>query len=146
MGNNNKLLRQLIGDLPVNCGVISHEEDRIQKACILWFKYQHPDKSMLLFHVNNEAYMGHGRTKEQREYAGHRAKEMGVVAGVSDLLFLYPGAHGEHGLCIEMKTEKGRQSENQKAWQKAVESVGYAYRLCRSLEDFKTIINQYLSL
>lgn len=145
MGNNNALLRQLLGDVPVGSGM-SHDEDRIQKACITWFKYQHPDKALLLFHVNNEAYMGHGRSQAERERAGHRAKEMGVVPGVADLLFLYPGARGEHGLCIEMKTNKGRQSDSQKTWQASVEAAGYAYKVCRSLDNFQDIINQYLSL
>lgn len=45
-----------------------------------------------------------------------------------------------------MKTPKGRQSEVQKAWQRAVERAGYKYALCRSLTDFITTIEKYLAL
>lgn len=37
----------------------------------------------------------------------------------------------------EMKTEKGRQTEIQKAWQKAIEKVGGVYFICRSEEEAK---------
>lgn len=66
----------------------------------------------------------------------------GIVRGVADLLFLYP-SQGYHGLCIEMKTAKGRQSDYQKQWQTAVESVGYKYVVCRSQDEFRQIIKDY---
>ncbi len=36
---------------------------------------------------------------------------------------------------IEVKTPKGKQSDNQKAWQNNFEAVGGRYLLARSLED-----------
>ena len=39
---------------------------------------------------------------------------------------------------------KGRQRDTQKAWQKSVESVGYKYILCRSIESFIAQVNDYL--
>lgn len=70
---------------------------------------------------------------------------MGVFHGVSDTILLIPRG-GFHALLIEYKDEKGRQSEYQKAWQKLVEGQGYKYCICRSLEQFKSIINEYLEL
>ena len=70
-------------------------------------------------------------------------KAEGVTAGVSDLILLY-ASHGFHALCVEMKTEKGRQSPAQKQWQKAVENAGYRYEVCRSLDDFMSVVKDYL--
>ena len=43
-----------------------------------------------------------------------------------------------------MKTEKGRQSPEQKAWQKKAEAHGYKYVVIRSLDDFIETVNAYL--
>ena len=86
------------------------------------------------------------RSPERRDgITGKKLKDEGVVPGVSDLLLLYPSGK-YHALCVEMKTPKGRQSEVQKAWQRAVERAGYKYALCRSLTDFITTIEKYLAL
>ena len=49
-----------------------------------------------------------------------------------------------HALCIEFKTETGRQSDVQKSWQRIVESKGYRYVIIRSLEEFKEEVISYL--
>ena len=73
-------------------------------------------------------------------------KGEGVVSGVADLILLVPNAQ-YHGLCIEMKTtSKGsRQSTNQKAWEAAVTDCGYDYKVARSLDGFREIVNEYLN-
>ena len=70
-------------------------------------------------------------------------KAEGVTAGVADLLLLVPNT-SHHGLCVEMKTEKGKQQPTQKEWQTKVERVGYKYVICRSLDDFIQVIEEYL--
>lgn len=44
-----------------------------------------------------------------------------------------------------MKQPNGRQQDSQKEWQKAVESVGNKYVVCRSLEEFIEVVNDYLA-
>ena len=123
------------------------EEHNIQAACVRWFNLQWPQYRGLLFAVPN----GGQRGKAQ---AG-KLKAEGVVAGVSDLILLVPGfviselkdgylAKECHALCIEMKTAKGRQSPEQKAWQLKVEKYGYKYAVCRSLDEFMAVVNGYL--
>lgn len=88
------------------------------------------------------------RSPQRRTPGRHHREEAqrrGSGTGVSDLLLLYPSGK-YHALCVEMKTPKGRQSEVQKAWQRAVERAGYKYALCRSLDDFITTIEKYLAL
>ena len=43
-----------------------------------------------------------------------------------------------------MKQPNGRQQDSQKEWQKAVESVGNKYVVCRSLEEFIAEVTDYL--
>lgn len=114
----------------------SDEEHRIQCACVRWFNLQYPEYRGLLHSVPN----GGARSKAT---AG-KLKAEGVVAGVSDLE-LKIARHGYHGLCIEMKTPEGRQSPEQKQWQKKVETMRYKYVICRSLDDFIREVSEYLS-
>lgn len=124
------------------------EEHNIQAACVRWFNLQWPEYRGLLFAVPN----GGARSKAT---AG-KLKAEGVVPGVADLILLVPGfviselkdgylAKECHGLCIEMKTAKGRQSPEQKEWQAKVEGEGYGYRVCHSLDEFMNTINNYLT-
>lgn len=68
---------------------------------------------------------------------------MGIVSGAPDC-FLFMARHGFHGLAVEFKTEVGTQSDKQKEFQLRLEDNGYKYCICRSLDEFKTIISGYL--
>lgn len=114
---------------------MSNEEHNIQVACVRWFAYQYPELRGLLFAVPNG-----GR---RDAVTGAKMKAEGVVAGVSDLILLVP-SNGNGALCIEMKTANGRQSDEQKRWQQAVERMGYRYVVCRSLDEFIKEIKGYL--
>ena len=112
-----------------------HIESTLQQTCVRWFRLQYPSLSRLLFAVPNGG--------ARRKIEGAIMKAEGVLAGVSDLILLYPSA-GFHALCIEMKTEKGRQQPSQKIFQQEVEKVGYKYIVCRSVDDFINEINEYI--
>lgn len=112
------------------------EEHRIQAACVRWFRLKYPHLAARLFAVPNG-----GR---RDGITGARLKEEGVLAGVADLILLVPNAD-YHALLIEMKTPKGRQSESQKAWQRAVAgNDDYLYVVCRSLEEFIREVEEYI--
>ena len=110
------------------------DESRIQAACVRWFNFQYPDYRGLLFAVPN----GGARNAA----TGRILKAEGVVAGVADLLVPIVG---HNALCIEMKTEKGRQQASQKEWQEKVESAGAKYVICRSFEQFRDIVTDYMA-
>ena len=111
------------------------EEHRLQVSCVRLFRMKHPQLSSLLIAVPNG-----GR---RDAVTGAKLKAEGVVAGVSDLLLLV-ARNGYHGLCIEMKSPKGRQQDTQREWQKAVEAQGFRYVLCRSVEEFIKETGNYL--
>ena len=112
-----------------------HIESVIQQSCVAWFRLQYPKLALLLFAVPNGG--------ARRRIEGAIMKGEGVTAGVADLLLLYP-SKGYHGLCIEMKSEKGRQQPSQKEWQTLAERAGYKYVICRSLGGFMDEVNGYL--
>lgn len=113
-----------------------HKESDLQIACVTWFKqYAHRKLAPLLFSCPN----GGARNIVTAKIM----KAEGATAGVSDLILLLPsGKH--HALCIEMKTDKGRQSDSQKQWQEAVEEKGYKYVICRTFDDFVKEVTSYL--
>ena len=118
----------------------SMPEGKIQASCFQFFYNNFPQYRGLYFAVPNE-----NSRADSNAITGAIRKAMGVYHGVSDTIMMIP--KGEyHGLCIEYKDEKGRQSAHQIAWQKLVEAQGYKYVICRSLEDFQQIIDNYLNL
>ena len=111
------------------------DEHNLQVACIRWFRYQHQDMAMLLYAIPNGGW--------RNAVVAAKLKAEGVVAGVADLC-LDVARCGYHGLKIEMKTRSGRQSDSQKAYQKAVTEQGYLYVVCRSVDDFILAVERYL--
>lgn len=115
---------------------MKHQESKLQQACVRWFRYQHPKLVKNLFACPNGS--------RRDAVTGAILKAEGVVAGVADLLLLVPNSK-YHGLCIEMKWDRGRQSPEQMAWEDAVTAQGYRYAVIRTIEDFVAEVNGYLS-
>jgi alkylation response protein AidB-like acyl-CoA dehydrogenase len=61
-----------------------------------------------------------------------RLKAMGLRSGVADLVVLIPRGKA---VFLELKTDKGKQSEAQVRFQEKVESLGFSYFLCRNLKE-----------
>lgn len=112
-------------------------ESRLQIACVNWFRMQYPRAAKLLNSVPNGG--------ARNVVTGAIMKAEGAVRGVADLE-LNIARGGWFGLKIEMKTAKGKQSPYQIEWQKLVEAQGYRYIVARSIEDFMTQLNEYMSL
>jgi len=73
-----------------------------------------------------------------------KAKQQGMLSGIPDLFLPVPMG-GYHGLFIEMKSDKGRLSENQHWFLNKVELLGYKTAVCYSAnEAIKTIENYYI--
>lgn len=106
-------------------------ESQIQAECVRWLWNTYPETRGLFFSVTNNS-----------EHVGRAMQRIavGLVAGVSDTIFLWKGIP----YFIEFKTEKGRQSARQKIWQEKIESHGFNYYIIRSLEEFKQLIKRII--
>ena len=104
-------------------------EHLLQLACVRFFRQYYPDLYRNIWHTNGRAINASN---------GAVLKGMGVVAGVSDLLFFYKGTlHG-----IELKMGNGRQSDEQKEFEKMLKANGGRYYIVRTLDSFANLINE----
>jgi hypothetical protein len=113
-------------------------EEALQMHCVhYWRQMFRPDSDAyyLLYKVHNEGK----KTKRQAV----KDKSLGILSGAADLN-VDIAKHGYHGLRVELKAVSGRQSSNQKRFEQALTKNGYLYRVVRSLDEFKELINWYL--
>lgn len=115
-----------------------HKESELQIQCVRWFAYEYPHLRMLLYHPKNEG-TANGRVR------GAIAKAEGVVAGVADLILQAPSTDGFSCLAIEMKTPAGRQSQEQKLFERYITAANGKYVIVRSFDDFKSIVMEYVN-
>ena len=109
----------------------SNEEHLIQSACVRWFRLQY--KQYLIWAVPNGGARNH--------VVAAQMKEEGQLPGVSDLVIV-----ADHAiLFVEMKTEKGKQSEYQIEFEKRITRLGFQYVVCRSFDDFKATVEHWLN-
>src|SRR5690554_5474431 len=112
------------------------KENKIQSECVKWFTnnycLKHHNPQCQIFSVPNEAI----QKMAWKQISSFKA--MGLKSGVSDVIVLIPGKV----LFIEFKTEKGTQTPKQRDFQQAVETLGFDYHICRSLDQFKKIIKK----
>jgi hypothetical protein len=113
------------------------EETGEQIALFQWVRLQQrvwPELG-LLHHIPN----GGHRTKT----TAMKMQALGVKRGVLDL-FLPVSRHGYHGLYIEMKSAAGKLTPEQEEFGQVVAGGGYAVFICRTFEQAKSVLMQYL--
>lgn len=116
----------------------AYMEDKLQMACKHWFDLRHPGLKLLLHHSPNEGLlMRHDRD-------GAKRKAMGMRAGFPDFIFLHPNKSYGY-LALELKSAKGRQTDHQKEYQRAVEQNGGKYVIVRTLDEFISEVNSYIN-
>jgi len=105
------------------------EEDIIQQSIVIWFKNNFVmHKKGLIFSVPNGGL--------RNKITAKILKLTGALAGVSDLIVIQQNKI----IFVEVKTEKGTQSDVQKLFQELVESFGFKYWIVKNLEQFKRIV------
>ena len=113
---------------------MKHEESNIQIVCVNWFRLMYPN--LRLYAIPNGG--------NRNVITASIMKREGVMRGVADL-FLMHASNGYHGLHIEIKTPKGKQSPEQKAFEYSALIEGYEYKIARSLDEFIAIVKNYLA-
>jgi len=120
---------------------MKHEESKIQRACVHWFRSSHP--RILLVSFLNGVYIA--GTPGQRAMRWNILKAEGAVVGIPDLMVCH-ASKGYHALYVEMKTEKGKLSYEQKLIHAYLINAGYCVKICRSFDEFTITINNYLQV
>lgn len=92
-----------------------------------------PDR--LLFAVPN------GGSRHKIEAAN--MKRQGVKRGIADVILQVP-KKGYASLCLEFKTSTGRQSDEQKEYQRQVELAGSKYVVVKSVQQAIKTMTEYL--
>lgn len=122
-----------------------HTEHDLQSQCIKWFRLQYPRLSLNLFAIPNGA--------KRDVVSGRWYKKEGLTAGVSDVFLAIPSKDinvydGKitdlHGVFIEFKSAKGKQTEPQIEFENKVRYHDYAYWIVRDFNDFMKKINNYI--
>jgi hypothetical protein len=114
-----------------------------QKALFEWaarLERQRPELAMLFAIPNSGGYKG-GFRSNARIVA--EMKRQGLKPGVPDVC-LPVARRGFHGLYIEMKTDKGKATENQLDWIAALISQNYLAVICRGWDEARAVIEEYL--
>ena len=120
----NKARRVRIGE----AARIAENETTIHIDILRYLRLVLPDA--MVFHAPN----GGLRSKAE---AG-KLERMGVVAGIPDLIAWLPGGTM---LAFEVKTSKGRLSDDQKALHAWMHSHGYKVAIVRSIDDTREALN-----
>lgn len=108
-------------------------ESKLQQDIFNWYQNNyclkfHEPRGMI-FSIPN------GGTRNKLE--AMTLKSTGLLAGASDLIVILPSGKI---LFIELKTEKGIQSDAQKEFEERIKTLGFQYHLIRSLDEFKNTI------
>jgi len=120
---------------------MKHEEDNLQIAAVRWFRYQYPD--VVIFAIPNGG--------QRNAVTGAIMKATGTLAGVADLFVMCAGNMPDNstdiylGAFIELKVGKNRQTDAQRELARKAMEAGYFYQVCRSFDEFKEVIENYLT-
>lgn len=118
-----------------------HLESKLQIECVKWARLRYPKLRRLLFAIPNGG-------KRNRVEAGIMQGE-GVTPGTADLFLSIPAKVDGFlwcGLYIEMKYGKGKQSDDQIAFQLAVSPEGYYYTVCSDFDTFKVLVDWWMDM
>mgnify|MGYP003650245529 CR=1 FL=1 len=106
-------------------------ESRIQGELFQWHWNTYPNERGRFFLIHNNP---------KNAIDGNRLKAIGMVAGVADMCFL--GSNGNVAF-LELKTDKGVQSDVQKRFESQCNNCAIGYYIVRSVEEGKRIIEKY---
>ena len=119
---------------------MKHIESAHQAQVIEWSKWAYKTGKYPMLNMLHCSLNGVKLSGTQAKVA----KGQGMLSGVPDLFLPVP-KNGYHGLFIEMKSEKGRVTENQHWFLTNAESVGYKTVICYSAKEAISAIEAYYS-
>ena len=106
-----------------------NKEDILQINCIKFLKYKHPN--ILVWHTANE--------RKTHPARGRKLKQMGVLAGVSDIIIY----KNKQLYAIELKIKPNKPTDRQKDFLKRAEDQGAITKIFYTLDEFMEFCNKY---
>lgn len=95
------------------------------------------------YNYPNEPWFSVPNAGARSPRAGLYYKREGLRKGVLDFMFLVP-RKGYHGLIMEIKTETGRLTPEQKWFVEAFEKQGYLVKIPRSIDQAISAVKEYM--
>lgn len=109
-------------------------EHQLQVQCVRWFRLKY--KNILLW--------ANPLGGKRDATTAAKLKAEGAMAGLPDLT-IARASKGYHGLYIEMKNgKKNNPTELQKEFMRKLNEEGYKAVVCRSFDEFVSIVTEYL--
>lgn len=113
---------------------ITHPEGTIQEQAVSAFRKLYPG-------VILTAFTQRAMTLIQRVIY----KRQGYMAGTPDVIIL-AARGGYHGLLLEFKSAKGKQSPEQKEFEDMAKWAGYAYHVVNSVQSAVDVMTDYMNM
>ena len=109
-------------------------EHILQVACVNYFRLRYPKG--LIYAIPNGG--------QRNVIVASKLKAEGVLSGVPDL-HIPIAKKGYNGLYVELKNGKsGKVSDNQLTIMEKLQSEGYRCEVCRSFDEFRNVVNDYM--
>lgn len=111
-------------------------EDKIANEVSIYLKALTLENRLrgVWFHVPNESVV-----RDTKDIIRINTKHnIGMINGAPDFVIAAPNKT----IFIELKTEKGRQTESQKSFQKWCNKHGISYEICRNVTDIENVLNR----
>lgn len=116
----------------------NQSEDAFQQACVFWFGMAYPHHRRLLHHSPNEG--------KRSYYIGRRLQAMAMQKGYPDLFLAVPRG-GYHGLYVELKSNRGRLTDEQEVMLALLAEQGYKTAVCKPpVSNFIQLVTNYMEL
>lgn len=125
-------------------GKLKLNEDQIQHSFINLLKVKNSGLYPFVFHIPNGGFRPYSFSSSGKLYCseGVKMKRLGVKPGVADIFVMMPTVE-YHGLWLEFKSENGKQTAEQKDFERLATSAGYCYRVVRSVYEAIDSLNKY---
>jgi hypothetical protein len=111
---------------------MKREEQKTQEAFVEWFHLQYPN--ILIWHTPNGGY--------RNVIEAAKFKRMGVLSGVPDIFIPCP-RNNSHGLFIELKSTKGKITNNQRKVISKLMENNYIVCICSNIDSAITAVKAY---
>lgn len=111
-------------------------EDKIANEVSIYLKALTLENRLkgVWFHVPNESVV-----RDTKDIIRINTKHnIGMINGAPDFVIASPNKT----IFIELKTEKGRQTESQKSFEKWCHKHGISYDICRNVTDIENVLNR----